>query len=164
VALPPALRAALRVSQQARPEDCARVAAQLRAAGIAAEVSSFFTDVPERLARAQLAICRSGASTMAELAASGRPALLVPYPHATDDHQTANARVFADAGAGWLIPQPEFSTPMLAGLLAERLADAAGLADAAARARRFAVDDAAERLADLVFGLLPGIGKRECAA
>ena len=163
-ALPPAVRAALRVSQQARPEDCDRVAAQLHEAGIAAEVSNFFADVPERLARAQLAICRAGASTVAELAATGRPALLVPYPHATDDHQAANARAFADAGAGWVLPQSELSAPMLTGLLAARLADGAGLADAAARARRFAGDDAAERLAALVLDLVPGIGKQECAA
>jgi UDP-N-acetylglucosamine--N-acetylmuramyl-(pentapeptide) pyrophosphoryl-undecaprenol N-acetylglucosamine transferase len=163
-ALPLALRAALRVSQQARPEDCARVAAQLQETGIAAEVSNFFADVPERLARAQLVICRAGASTVAELAAIGRPALLVPYPHATDDHQAANACAFADAGAGWVIPQSELSVPVLTGLLAERLADSTGLADAAARARRFAGDDAAERLAAVVLDLVPGIGKRECAA
>jgi UDP-N-acetylglucosamine--N-acetylmuramyl-(pentapeptide) pyrophosphoryl-undecaprenol N-acetylglucosamine transferase len=151
--LPPTLRAALRISQQARREDCARVAAQLEAAGIAAEVSSFFTDVPERLARAQLVICRAGASTVAELAAIGRPALLVPYPHATDDHQAANARAFADAGAGWLIPQSGLSAAKLTPILAERLADAAGLAEAAAQARRFARDDAAERLTAIVLAL-----------
>jgi UDP-N-acetylglucosamine--N-acetylmuramyl-(pentapeptide) pyrophosphoryl-undecaprenol N-acetylglucosamine transferase len=156
-ALPPALRAALRVSQQARPEDCARVAAELESAGIAAEVSSFFTDVPERLARAQLVICRAGASTVAELAAAGRPAFLVPYPHATDDHQAANAGAFAAAGAGWLVPQSVLSAPMLTSLLAERLADGAGLAVAAAQARRFAVDDAAERLAATVLALVPGM-------
>ena len=156
-ALPPALRTALRVSQQARPEDCARVSAELEAAGIAAEVASFFTDVPERLARAQLAICRAGASTVAELAASGRPAILVPYPHATDDHQAANARAFAAAGAGWLVPQSGLSAPMLTRLLTERLADDAGLAHAAAQARRFAPDDAAERLAAIVLALVPGM-------
>ena len=164
VALPPPLRTALRVSQQARPEDCERVAAQLRQAGIAAEVSGFFTDVPERLARAQLVICRSGASTVAELAAVGRPALLVPYPHATDDHQAANARALAEAGAAWLIPQSSLSAPLLTDLLTERLADAAALARAAARARRFAPDDAADRLAALVLGLGPGIESREHAA
>ncbi len=151
--LPPALRAALRVSQQARREDCARVTAQLEAAGIAAEVDSFFTDVPERLARAQLVICRAGASTVAELAAIGRPALLVPYPHATDDHQAANARAFADAGAGWVIPQAGLSAPALTTILAERLGDAVGLAGAAAQARRFACDDAAERLTAIVLAL-----------
>lgn len=163
-ALPPALRTALRVSQQARPEDCARVSAQLQEAGIAAEVRSFFTDVPERLARVQLAICRAGASTISELAAVGRPALLVPYPYAADDHQLANARAFANFGAGWVIPQPMLNAPMLTHVLSERLADPAGLALAAARARGFGCDDAAERLAALVFDLLPAIGKREHAA
>jgi UDP-N-acetylglucosamine--N-acetylmuramyl-(pentapeptide) pyrophosphoryl-undecaprenol N-acetylglucosamine transferase len=156
-ALPPALRTALRVSQQARPEDRARVSAELAAAGIAAEVAGFFTDVPERLARAQLVICRAGASTVAELAASGRPAILVPYPYATDDHQAANARAFVTAGAGWLVPQSGLSAPMMARLLTERLADGAGLAHAAARARTFAPDDAAERLARIVLALVPGM-------
>ena len=163
-ALPAGLRSALRVSQQARPEDCDRVAALLHEAGIAAEISSFFTDVPERLGRAHLAICRAGASTVAELAAAGRPALLVPYPHATDDHQTANARSFADAGAGWVVPQEEFTAAALTGLLVDRLASGAALAAAAAAARRFAADDAAERLAALVFDLVSDIRKRECAA
>lgn len=158
-ALAAPLRTALRVSQQARPEDCERVTAQFQAAGIAAEVRSFFTDVPERLARAHLAICRAGASTVAELAAAGRPAYLVPYPHATDDHQLANARAFAAAGAGWVIPQSSLSAPMLMHVLSERLPDAASLALAAAQARRFARDDAAERLMALAFELLPAIGQ-----
>ncbi|HEX5453298.1 MAG TPA: undecaprenyldiphospho-muramoylpentapeptide beta-N-acetylglucosaminyltransferase [Stellaceae bacterium] len=154
------LRGALRVSQQARPEDRERVAAQLREGGIAAEVESFFDDVPERLARAQLVVCRSGASTIAELAAAGRPAVLVPYPHAADDHQTANARAFTASGAGWLVPQAGLDAAALTRLLAERLADGAGLAQAAARARAFAPDDAAERLADLVLALIPAGAER----
>jgi len=167
--LPPALRTRLRVSQQARPEDCVRVAAELEATGIVAEVDSFFTDVPERLARAQLVICRAGASTVAELAATGRPALLVPYPHATDDHQTANARAFADSGAGWVIPQAGLSAATLTAILAERLADPTTLAHAAAQARRFACDDAADRLTALVLGLAgmdgaPESKPAECAA
>jgi len=157
-ALPAGLRTALRVSQQARPEDGERVAAQLRDAGIAAEISSFFGDVPDRLARAQLVICRSGASTVAELAAVGRPSFLVPYPHATDDHQAANARAIASAGAAWVLPQSALSAAMLANRLAERLADPAGLVYAAGQARRFAVDDAAQRLASLVWGLVPSVG------
>jgi UDP-N-acetylglucosamine--N-acetylmuramyl-(pentapeptide) pyrophosphoryl-undecaprenol N-acetylglucosamine transferase len=157
-ALPAPLRSRLIVSQQARPEDCERVAAQFEDAGITAEINSFFTDVPARLARAQLVICRSGASTIAELAAVGRPALLVPYPHATDDHQSANARAFAEAGAGWVIPQTDFSAVSLAALLCERLADPQGLRAAALRARRLAPDDAAERLAALVLRLAAGIG------
>jgi UDP-N-acetylglucosamine--N-acetylmuramyl-(pentapeptide) pyrophosphoryl-undecaprenol N-acetylglucosamine transferase len=163
-ALPGDLRARLRVSQQARPEDCARVSAQLRDAGIAAEVESFFRDVPARLARAQLAICRAGASTVAELAAAGRPAILVPYPHATDDHQFANARAFAARGGGWVIPQLALSAPLLTQTLTERFADPAGLALAAVQARGFACDDAAERLMAAVLDLLPQVGNGVRAA
>ena len=148
--LPAELRARLRLCQQARPEDGAAVAEQLAALGIAAEVESFFTDMPERLARAHLVICRAGASTIAELAAAGRPALLVPYPHAMDDHQSANARAFAAAGGGWAMPQSTLTDAVLAERLAELLEDAAALQLAAAAARRFAGDDAAERLAALV--------------
>jgi UDP-N-acetylglucosamine--N-acetylmuramyl-(pentapeptide) pyrophosphoryl-undecaprenol N-acetylglucosamine transferase len=167
-ALPPALRGALRISQQARPEDCERVTAQLKQAGIDAEVGSFFTDIPARLARAPLAICRSGASTIAELAAVGRPALLVPYPYATDNHQSANASAFAEAGAAWVIPQPDFSAAMLTRMLGELLADGERLRQAAARAQCFAPDDAADRLAALVLGLAgragAGIAGEERAA
>jgi UDP-N-acetylglucosamine--N-acetylmuramyl-(pentapeptide) pyrophosphoryl-undecaprenol N-acetylglucosamine transferase len=164
-ALPPELRNALRVSQQARPEDRDRVIADLQASGITAEVETFFNDVPARLARAHLVICRSGASTVAELAATGRPALLVPYPHAMDDHQAANARAFAEAGAGWSIPQSSLTPALLTERLAERLGDRERLSHAAAQARRFGRDDAAERLAALVLELAPRIGahKRQAA-
>ncbi|TMJ58255.1 MAG: undecaprenyldiphospho-muramoylpentapeptide beta-N-acetylglucosaminyltransferase [Alphaproteobacteria bacterium] len=154
-ALPAELRGALRVSQQARPEDRDRVTAELQASGIAAEIETFFNDVPARLARAHLVICRSGASTIAELAATGRPALLVPYPYATDDHQAANARAFADSGAGWAIAQSSLTPPLLSQRLAELLGDAARLSHAAAQARHLGRDDAAERLAALVFALMP---------
>lgn len=154
-ALPPALRASLRVSQQARPEDRDALAEQYRALGIAAEIDSFFTDVPARLARAQLVICRAGASTVAELAAIGRPGLLVPYPFAADDHQSANARQFAAAGAGWVLPQDALTPAVLASKLAELLGDPAALGAAAAASRKFACDDAAARLAAVVFGLVP---------
>ena len=165
-ALPPELRSMLRVSQQARPEDRDRVVAELEAAGIAAEVETFFTDVPARLARAHLVICRSGASTVAELAAAGRPALLVPYPHAMDDHQAANARAFSEAGAGWTIAQSSLTAALLAERLGELLGDGARLSHAAAQARRFGRDDAAERLAALVIALAPlvdGAKKRRAA-
>jgi len=164
-ALPPQLRGALRVSQQARPEDRDRAIADLQTNGITAEVETFFNDVPARLARAHLVICRSGASTVAELAATGRPALLVPYPHATDDHQAANARAFAEAGAGWSIPQSSLTPALLTERLAELLGDRDRLSHAAARARRFGCDDAAERLAALVLELAPRIGahKRKAA-
>src|SRR5205814_10190077 len=127
------------------------------AAGIAAEVETFFNDVPARLARAHLVICRSGASTVAELAATGRPALLVPYPHATDDHQAANGRAFADAGAGWTLPQSSLTPTLLTERLAELLGDGSRLTQAAAQARQFGRDDAAERLAALVLDLMSQI-------
>jgi UDP-N-acetylglucosamine--N-acetylmuramyl-(pentapeptide) pyrophosphoryl-undecaprenol N-acetylglucosamine transferase len=165
-ALPQEIRSALRVSQQARPEDRDRVVGDLQAAGIAAEVETFFNDVPARLARAHLVICRSGASTISELAATGRPALLVPYPHAMDDHQAANARAFAAAGAGWTMPQSSLTAPVLTERLTELLRNGAALSQAAAQARHFGRDDAAERLAALAIALAPlvdGAKKRRAA-
>ena len=155
-ALPPALRTRLRLAQQARPEDADALAAQCRALGLDAEIRTFFEDMPARLARAHLVLCRAGASTIAELAAAGRPAVLVPYPHATDDHQTANAGEFAKAGGGWLMPQSELGVERLAALLATLLGDAQALSGAAQAARRYARDDAAEHLAGLVQGLAAG--------
>jgi UDP-N-acetylglucosamine--N-acetylmuramyl-(pentapeptide) pyrophosphoryl-undecaprenol N-acetylglucosamine transferase len=163
-----ALRRRLQVGHQARPEDLAAAAAGYRAAGVAAVLDSFFADVPERLARAHLVICRAGASTIAELAVCGRPALLVPYPHATDDHQSANARAFAAAGGGWVVDQGALDPEGLARLLAQRLADADGLSAAAQAARDFARPEAACHLADLALAPPSDGGhdheKEECAA
>ncbi|HWD58675.1 MAG TPA: undecaprenyldiphospho-muramoylpentapeptide beta-N-acetylglucosaminyltransferase [Stellaceae bacterium] len=162
-ALPAALRARLRLSQQARPEDKDVLAARYAALGVAAEIESFFTDMPARLARAQLVICRAGASTIAELAAAGRPAILVAYPHAMDDHQTANAAQFAAAGGGWAMAQGDATPAALVQRLAALIADPAALVAAAAAARRFARDDAAECLARLAQELA-GDGRLERAA
>lgn len=146
--LPDDLRTRLRVMQQCRAEDMQRVGAAYAASGIAAELAPFFTAMPDRLAQASLVIARAGASTVAELAAAGRPALLVPLPHAIDDHQTANARALADAGGAWVLPQTELHT--LRDRLAALLSDPGDLAKAGAAARNFAKPDAAARLADLV--------------
>ena len=153
-ALPEGLRNVLRVSQQARQEDIATVAKIYRRAGIAADLNTFFDDVPVRLARAHLTICRAGASSMAELATIGRPAILIPYPHATDDHQTANARAFAESGGGWVIPQSSFSPSTLAPYLDRLLADGGALSAAAQRAVAFGRRDATRRLARLALDLL----------
>jgi len=120
--------------------------------------------VPQRLARAQLVICRAGASTVAELAAIGRPALLIPYPHATDDHQTANARAFAAAGGGWAFAQAELSVAMLSARVARLFGEGAVLTDAAERARAFGRPDAARDLAHLAAALEPGGAGEERAA
>lgn len=164
--LPAELRARLSIAQQARPEDNVAVGGALLALGIPAEVRVFFDDMPARFERAHLVICRSGASTIAELAAAGRPALLVPYPYAMDDHQSANAAAFATAKAGWATPQSELTAAALADRLARLLVDPAQLGAAAVAARRFARDDAAEHLAGLVQSLAPGHngGKLERAA
>lgn len=155
-ALPEGLREVLRVSQQVRPEDLATAGAIYRRAGIAADLNTFFDDVPARLARAHLAICRAGASTVAELAAVGRPAMLIPYPHATDGHQTANAQAFAEAGGGWVIPQSGLSSSTLALYLGRLLTDGATLSMAAQHACALGRRDAAQCLARLALGLLPG--------
>jgi UDP-N-acetylglucosamine--N-acetylmuramyl-(pentapeptide) pyrophosphoryl-undecaprenol N-acetylglucosamine transferase len=154
--LPTGMRKRLRISQQARPEDVATVSEIYRRGNIAAELNSFFDDVPERLARAHLVICRAGASTVAELAAVGRPALLIPYPFATDDHQTANARAFSAAGGGWMIPQSGLASATLAARLENLLADNAELATAARRAWEFGSRDATQRLAQLALSLEHG--------
>ena len=154
LALAPALRARLRIVQQCRPEDLEKVRARYQQANIVAELAPFFADLPQRLAAAHLVIGRSGASTVAELATIGRPSILVPYPYAADDHQTANARSFEAAGACIVVPHAEFTATTLAGHLhalfdaPERMASMATAAHAASR------PDAAERLADLVADLV----------
>jgi UDP-N-acetylglucosamine--N-acetylmuramyl-(pentapeptide) pyrophosphoryl-undecaprenol N-acetylglucosamine transferase len=152
-ALPNRWREMLRVTQQARPEDLSTVREIYRENRIAAELQSFFTDVPERLARAHLAICRAGASTVAELAAIGRPAVLIPYPHATADHQTANARAFAEAGGGWVIPQSELRADTLVLHLERLFGDKALLSTAGEASRQFGRRDATQRLARLAMDL-----------
>ncbi|MDA8248650.1 MAG: undecaprenyldiphospho-muramoylpentapeptide beta-N-acetylglucosaminyltransferase [Rhodospirillales bacterium] len=153
-ALPPALRTRLAVTQQCRPEDLDRVRAAYAAAAVPAELAAFFPDVAGRLAAAHLVIARAGASTVAELAAVGRPAVLVPLPHAIDDHQTANARALADAGAAWLMPQPAFTPGALAQLLERLFGDPALLAAAATHAAACGHAGAAVRLADAVEELM----------
>ena len=149
-ALAAPLRARLRVTQQCRAEDLGRTRAAYSASGVAAELATFFDDVPALLQAASLVVARSGASTVAELALAGRPAVLVPLPHAIDDHQTANARVLADAGAAWVAPQATLDAASLAALLTGLLTDPARLAAAAAAARTVARPNAAADLADAV--------------
>ena len=149
-ALPDHLRRGLRVEQQCRPEDLERVAAFYRTHGVLAELASFFDDMPVRLRRAALVIARAGASTVAELAATGRPAVLIPLPGAIDDHQTANARALERAGGAWLIRQADLTVTVLRDRIASVLDDDRALARAATAARAVARPDAASDLADLV--------------
>ena len=149
------LRNRLRVSQQCRPEDLEQTRSRYQTAGIDADTKTFFEDVPERLAAAHLLIGRSGASTVAETLVVGRPAILVPYPHAIDDHQTRNAHAVDEAGAGWLMPEPSFTPAGLAARLDSLFGLPAILEKAAAAAKGAASVDAAGHLADMVCALLP---------
>jgi UDP-N-acetylglucosamine--N-acetylmuramyl-(pentapeptide) pyrophosphoryl-undecaprenol N-acetylglucosamine transferase len=151
--LPEDLRRRLEVSQQCRPEDLETVRRAYGETGIAATLDSFFQDVPTRMAAAHLVVARAGASTVAELVALGRPAILVPYPHAIDDHQTANAHAVDDAGAAWLMPQEAFTAPSLAARLESLFTHPGTLARAARCAQASGCADAAARLADLVASL-----------
>ena len=152
--LPEALRARLHVVQQCRAEDLERVGAAYAAIDVPAKLGAFFPDVAARLAEAHLVIARAGASTVAELAVAGRPAILVPLPGAIDDHQSSNARALAYAGAAAMLAQPALTSPILAARLSALLAAPARLDAMARAARGQARPDAAQRLADLVDTLM----------
>jgi UDP-N-acetylglucosamine--N-acetylmuramyl-(pentapeptide) pyrophosphoryl-undecaprenol N-acetylglucosamine transferase len=153
-ALPDDMRTRLSVVQQCRAEDLARVRASYEAAGIMAELSAFFPDVAARLAAAHLVIARAGASTVAELAVAGRPAILVPLPGAIDDHQSANARALVDARGASVIAQRDFVPDALRERVAAMFATPDMLSHAALAARIIARADATARLADRVEDLM----------
>lgn len=132
--LPDDLRTRLLVTQQCRAEDIDRVRTAYAAAGIAATLNSFFADIASVLAGAHLVIARAGASTVAELAVAGRPAILVPLPGAIDDHQSANAKSLADHGGAFVMAQPVFTSDALASRLKSLLTDPATLENSAAAA------------------------------
>lgn len=157
--LPGPLRRRLRVVQQCRPEHLDAARAIYHEAGIKAELAAFFDDMPQRLKTAQLVIARAGASTVAELTAAGRPAILAPYPAAADDHQTANAHAFERAGGGWLMGDSEFTTEAVAARVAGFLEEPQRLAEAAAKAHAMGIPDAAGRLAGLVEERMPVAGR-----
>jgi UDP-N-acetylglucosamine--N-acetylmuramyl-(pentapeptide) pyrophosphoryl-undecaprenol N-acetylglucosamine transferase len=155
-----ALRSRLMVVQQAREEDAHRVRTAYARGGVSAEVAPFFADLPARMAASHLVVSRSGASTVAELAAIGRPAILVPLPHALDQDQRANAAVLERAGGAILIPQEDFTPPRLASDIAALMNAPDRLAVMAAAAKAVGTVDAAERLADLVLkvaGVIPAM-------
>jgi UDP-N-acetylglucosamine--N-acetylmuramyl-(pentapeptide) pyrophosphoryl-undecaprenol N-acetylglucosamine transferase len=144
------LKSRLSVVQQCRPEDMEKVRAMYAQGGIRAELKPFFHDMPQRMAEAQLVIGRSGAGTVSELMAIGRPAILVPLPHALDDNQTPNAEILSRAGAGWAVAQRDLSADALAGMLTEIFAAPSDLSARAGRAHALAIPGATEKLADMV--------------
>jgi UDP-N-acetylglucosamine--N-acetylmuramyl-(pentapeptide) pyrophosphoryl-undecaprenol N-acetylglucosamine transferase len=168
--LPQNMKDRLHVTQQCRAEDLDRVRKIYDEAGLQTDLATFFDDVPARLSETHIIVSRAGASTVSEAAVAGRPALLVPYPHATDDHQTSNAKAFVEPGGGWLAPQPSFTKDFVAGLIMDLMAHPEKLVAAAAAAHTVGRADSAPRLADLVESLIghdngdKGNPKREEAA
>jgi UDP-N-acetylglucosamine--N-acetylmuramyl-(pentapeptide) pyrophosphoryl-undecaprenol N-acetylglucosamine transferase len=148
--LEPRLQMRLRMVQQARDDDLPRVREAYQKLQVAAEVSPFFADLPARMAASHLVVARSGASTVAELSAIGRPAILVPLPHALDQDQRANAGVLMEAGGAIRLDQAEFTPQRLAAEIAALAAEPARLAGMARAAKSIGSINAADRLADLV--------------
>ncbi len=148
--LPEALRRRLQVTQQCRAEDIDTVRARYRALGIPADLATYMTDIPERLAWTHLVIGRAGASTIAELTAAGRPAILIPLPSATDDHQTQNVREMVKAGGARAIKQDRFNPVELAKQMQKLGLDPQGLTNAARAARNCGRPNATKDLADLL--------------
>ncbi|MEG3144805.1 undecaprenyldiphospho-muramoylpentapeptide beta-N-acetylglucosaminyltransferase [Sphingomonas sp. RT2P30] len=151
--LPVNFRRRLQVTHQARIEDIDAARAKYAELSIAADLATYLPDLPEHLGWAHLVIARAGASTLAELTCAGRPAILVPLPSATDDHQTVNAREMTAAGGARTIDQPNFTPVELAKQMQRLGLDPSALQNAAARARSCGRPDAARDLADLVESL-----------
>jgi UDP-N-acetylglucosamine--N-acetylmuramyl-(pentapeptide) pyrophosphoryl-undecaprenol N-acetylglucosamine transferase len=148
--LPPALRNRLQVTQQCRAEDIEQVRARYADLGIPADLATYISDMPEKLAWAHLAITRAGASSLAELTCAGRPAIMVPLPSATDDHQTHNARELVESGGGRVIAQGAFTPVELAKQMQKMALDPKALQNAARRSLECGRPNATRDLADLV--------------
>ena len=148
--LQPSLRRRLQIVQQCRPDDIERIRKRYAELGIPAELLTYIEDMPDKLADAHLVIGRAGASTIAELTAAGRPAILIPFAAATDDHQTANAREMTQAGGARTIQQSGFTPTVLARQIEAMAADPIALNNAAARALSVGRPHAARDLADVV--------------
>ena len=147
------VRTKLRVVQQSRPEDLALVQSRYAGLAVQAEVAPFFDDIPARLAACDLVVSRSGASSIAEVTACGRAAIFVPYAHAADDHQYANAVRVEAAGGGLVVREADATPQKLAGMITDLVADPARLAAMANAALGFARPDATVALADLVLSV-----------
>lgn len=148
--LPSTLRARVRLEQQCRAGEIDKAREAYAALGMQVDLAPFFPDIAARLAAAHLVICRAGASTVAELMVAGRPALLVPLPIATDNHQYYNAQAIEDTGAGWVVTQAAFTPEALAAKLETLLRAPARLGECANAMRKLGRTRAADALADLV--------------
>ncbi len=143
----------LTIIHQTGPKELPGVQAGYEKAGVAAEVSAFIDDMPAAFARADLIVCRSGASTVAEITAAGKPAIFVPFPRAADDHQTKNAQALAKANAAVLMPQSELTPEKLAEKIVRLFSDRRQLIQMSEAARRLSHEDAAGRVAEIAANL-----------
>jgi UDP-N-acetylglucosamine--N-acetylmuramyl-(pentapeptide) pyrophosphoryl-undecaprenol N-acetylglucosamine transferase len=159
--LPEAMRSRAFIVQQCRQEDLKRVEEAYEAGGVRAHLATFFPNLPEEMAKAHLVIGRAGASTVAELAVMGRPAILVPLPHALDNDQLQNALRLAEAGGAWCMEQKDVTPQSLADAIATLFASPHTLAEAAAAAKAQGRPGAVTDLADLVEEL---VGQRPRSA
>jgi UDP-N-acetylglucosamine--N-acetylmuramyl-(pentapeptide) pyrophosphoryl-undecaprenol N-acetylglucosamine transferase len=148
--LPRALLDRLQIVQQCREDDLEAVRAKYAELGVAAECAPYIHDFPERLRWAHMVIARAGASTVAELACAGRPAIFVPYPHAMDDHQTYNVVDLVEAGGAISFQQPVFTAGEVAKHIQRMALEPGALEEAAERAAGCGLPDATRDLADLV--------------
>ncbi len=155
--LPAEVKANLQITQQARAEDVDDLQKQYQNAGFyATTVQSFFEDIPSLLANSHLVICRSGSSTLAELAIVGRPGIFIPLPSAADNHQFENARQFAEAGAGWLVAEKDFDAEKMAARLTQLIQKQTELKMAAEASLKLAHPQVAEKMVELVESVLKG--------
>ena len=155
-ALPDVQRRRLKIVQQVIEKDVGKVREAYQAAGIEADIKPFFADVDRQLAKAHLVICRSGAGTVAEVTAAGRPAIFVPYPHHADQQQKKNAEAVAAAGGGWVMVQDGFTPDSLRARIEPMLQSPEALFRAAENARQCGRPDAARKLGNLVTAIASG--------
>ena len=143
----------INIRHQTGERDFEGIDAAYRQANFPAQVSKFIDDMPSAFAQADLVVCRSGASTVAEITAAGKPAIFVPFPFAADDHQLKNAEALEKAGAGRLIREPDLTSERLGQTVAELLANSAELINMSANARRLSHPAAAREIAEMALTL-----------
>lgn len=144
----------LRIVHQTGAKELEPVQAGYAATGISADVRPFIDDMPRAFVEADLIVCRSGASTVAEITAAGKPAIFIPFPRAADDHQRKNAEAIANAGGAVLLPESELTSEGLASAIVELFSNPARLSEMAENARRMSHKDAAGRVAEIAVGLI----------
>lgn len=144
----------LRIVHQTGPKELEAVQQGYASAGVSAEVKPFIDDMPRAFADADLIVCRSGASTVAEITAAGKTAIFIPLPTAADDHQTRNAEALAKADAGVLMPQAQMTPEKLAAMIVGLFADPVNLRTMSENARQMSHADAAAKVAEIAVGLI----------